>query len=107
MTFLGIIGNFAFSGHLPEFIDGFLNSLGDAFSASALFLLGVNMVCNNVNKNQGNTWITPLILIISKSIAMPIIAREVVNLLNVGVNVTDTQAQWFDSLIHPPTVGQE
>jgi len=93
MTFLGIIGNFAFSGHLPEFIDGFLNSLGDAFSASALFLLGVNMVCNNVNKNQGNTWITPLILIISKSIAMPIIAREVVNLLNVGVNVTDTQ-EW-------------
>ena len=52
MTFLGIIGNFAFSGHLPEVIDGFLNSLGDAFSASALFLLGVNMVCNNCNKNQ-------------------------------------------------------
>jgi predicted permease len=52
MTFLGIIGNFAFGGHLPEVIDGFLNSLGDAFSASALFLLGVNMVCNNCNKNQ-------------------------------------------------------
>jgi len=93
MTFLGIIGNFAFSGHLPEVIDGFLNSLGDAFSASALFLLGVNMVCNNCNKNQGNTWITPLILIIAKSIAMPIIAREVVNLLNVGANATDTQ-EW-------------
>lgn len=42
---------------------------------------------------QGNTWITPLILIIAKSIAMPIIAREVVNLLNVGANATDTQ-EW-------------
>ena len=42
---------------------------------------------------QGNTWITPLILIIAKSVAMPIIAREVVNLLNVGANATDTQ-EW-------------
>ena len=42
---------------------------------------------------QDNTWITPLILIISKTIAMPIIARETVNLLNVGANETDTQ-EW-------------
>ena len=50
MTVLGIVGNFAFGGHLPEFIDGFLSSLGDAFSASALFLLGVNMVNNKSDK---------------------------------------------------------
>ena len=52
MTVLGIIGNFAFGGKLPDFIGGFLGSLGDAFSASALFLLGVNMVQNDCNKNQ-------------------------------------------------------
>ena len=34
-----------------------------------------------------------MILIVSKTIAMPIIAREVVNLLNVGANETDTQ-EW-------------
>jgi predicted permease len=44
MTVLGVIGNFVFKGTLPDFIDGFLASLGAAFSASALFLLGLRMV---------------------------------------------------------------
>ena len=52
MTVLGIVGNFIFGGKLPEVIDGFLKSLGGAFSASALFLLGLNMVGSSVKKRR-------------------------------------------------------
>ena len=48
MTVLGVIGNFIFQGELPAVIDGFLTSLGNAFSACALFLLGLKMI----NKSQ-------------------------------------------------------
>ena len=44
MTVLGVIGNFIFKGELPNIMDGFLTSLGNAFSACALFLLGLKMV---------------------------------------------------------------
>ena len=43
MTFLGIIANLIFNGNVPVFLDGFCTSLGNAFSASALFLLGLKM----------------------------------------------------------------
>ena len=50
MTVLGVFGNFIFQGKLPQVIDGFLSSLGDAFSACALFLLGLKMVNKSDNK---------------------------------------------------------
>ena len=49
MTVLGVIGNFIFMGQLPMIIDGFLSSLGNAFSACALFLLGLKMVSKSNN----------------------------------------------------------
>ena len=94
MTILGIFGNFIFGGNLPDFLDGFLSSLGDAFSASALFLLGLNIV----NKSQSRvkiSWIAPFILIVIKTLVMPIITREIVNSLKVGANESDTQ-DWTD-----------
>ena len=50
MTVLGVIGNFIFQGKLPAVIDGFLTSLGNAFSACALFLLGLKMVSKSQTK---------------------------------------------------------
>ena len=50
MTVLGVFGNFIFQGKLPQVIDGFLSSLGDAFSACALFLLGLKMVNKSDSK---------------------------------------------------------
>ena len=50
MTVLGVIGNFVFKGELPNIMDGFLTSLGNAFSACALFLLGLKMVNKSNNK---------------------------------------------------------
>jgi hypothetical protein len=40
MTVLGILGNLGFHHVMPSVIHGFLGTLGSAFSASALFLLG-------------------------------------------------------------------
>jgi predicted permease len=40
MTVLGILGNLVFHHVMPDVIHGFLGTLGSAFSASALFLLG-------------------------------------------------------------------
>ncbi len=91
MTVLGVIGNFVLQGHLPAFADGFLTNLGNAFSASALFLLGLRMVSrNDGNKFTGSKAIVPAILVIVKIIMMPLITREVVSQLKAGGNETET-----------------
>ena len=93
MTIFGIFGNLIFGGTLPAIIDGFLTTLGNAFGASALFLLGLNMVSRTRQKPKGSVWIAPVILIITKTIVMPLIAREIVSTFNVGANATATQ-EW-------------
>ena len=93
MTIFGIFGNLIFGGTLPTIIDGFLTTLGNAFGASALFLLGLNMVSRTRQKPKGSVWIAPVILIITKTIVMPLIAREIVSTFNVGANATATQ-EW-------------
>ena len=77
LTVLGVICSFAFGGQLPEIIATFLKTLGSAFSATALFLLGLRMV-NKMDHFKGAKIIAPLILVALKLIAMPLIAREVV-----------------------------
>ena len=44
MTVFGLIGNLAFGGKAPEFVDKFLGTLGSAFTAGALTNLGGSMV---------------------------------------------------------------
>ena len=69
MTVLGIVGNAIFSGQLPDALGGFLGSLGDAFSATALFVLGLNIVNKQANKKKANdVWIASFILIVLKTI---------------------------------------
>jgi predicted permease len=77
LTVLGVIFSFAFSGQLPLIMTSFLKTLGSAFSATALFLLGLRMV-DKMDQFKGAKIIAPLILIALKLIAMPLIAREVV-----------------------------
>jgi len=74
------------------FLDGFLN-FGQGLFTSALFLLGLNMVSRTRQKPKGSVWIAPVILIITKTIVMPLIAREIVSTFNVGANATATQ-EW-------------
>ena len=77
LTIAGVIVSFALGGQLPQIVATFLKTLGSAFSATALFLLGLRMV-NKMDHFKGAKIIAPLILVALKLIAMPIIAREVV-----------------------------
>ncbi|KAK9874359.1 hypothetical protein WA026_002709 [Henosepilachna vigintioctopunctata] len=89
MTILGVIGNVLMKNKVPLYIANILDTLGSAFSASALFLLGIRMV-GKVHTLRGATLVVPGILIMVKLLAMPLITREVVSILNSGFNTTDT-----------------
>ncbi|XP_058789020.1 integral membrane protein GPR155 [Phymastichus coffea] len=89
MTVLGIIGNLIFSHKLPALLEVVLEVLGNAFSASALFLLGLMMV-GKIHKLKGVALVIPGILISVKLLVLPLVIRESVILLNAGENATDT-----------------
>lgn len=89
MTVLGIIGNVIFDHNLPPMIAVTLEVLGNAFSASALFLLGLMMV-GKIHKLRGAALVIPGILISIKLLVLPLVIRESVVLIKAGINSTDT-----------------
>jgi predicted permease len=89
MTFLGILGNVVFSHNLPSVIQVVLEVFGNAFSATALFLLGLMMV-GKIHKLKGAALVIPGILILIKLIVLPLIIRESVIFLSPGSNDNDT-----------------
>ncbi|RLU21869.1 hypothetical protein DMN91_006246 [Ooceraea biroi] len=90
MTVLGIVGNLIFSHSVPRLLASILDVLGNAFSASALFLLGLMMV-GKVHKLKGTALVIPGILISVKLLVLPLVIRESIILLNAGDNVTETR----------------
>lgn len=90
MTILGILGNLVFSHIVPAALATILDVFGNAFSASALFLLGLMMV-GKVHKLKGTALVIPGILISVKLLVLPLVIRESIVLLNAGENATDTQ----------------
>lgn len=86
-SMFGIVFNFALSNKVPKLVDGFLLALGNTFSALALFVLGVNMNGKLELFHDRRKLSTPLILIIAKSLALPVIIRLVI----VGLGVSGTQ----------------
>ncbi|XP_018398863.1 PREDICTED: integral membrane protein GPR155 [Cyphomyrmex costatus] len=90
MTVLGIIGNFIFNHNVPRLLATILEVLGNAFSASALFLLGLMMV-GKIHKLKGTALVIPGILISVKLLVLPLVIRESIILLNAGDNVTETR----------------
>ncbi|KAG0722565.1 Integral membrane protein GPR155 [Chionoecetes opilio] len=89
MTTLGIVGNFVFSHSLPTILEGILKVLGQAFSATALFLLGLRMV-GKVQTLRGSGLVVPGILIATKTLILPLVTREVVSLLHPGNSPNET-----------------
>uniref|UniRef100_A0A7G3AMM5 Putative intracellular signal transduction n=1 Tax=Lutzomyia longipalpis TaxID=7200 RepID=A0A7G3AMM5_LUTLO len=68
---------------------GILKVLGNSFSATALFLLGLRMV-GKAHKLQGPGFLIPGILILVKLLVLPIVIRQTVNIMDAGANFTDT-----------------
>ena len=94
MTVLGIVANLLFHSEMPDIINNFMQTLGSAFSASALFLLGLRMVPGRTNPQQTEanktSLLVPFVLITMKSLVLPIISREIVYQLQAGKTVNET-----------------
>ncbi|XP_055846955.1 integral membrane protein GPR155 [Episyrphus balteatus] len=89
MTLLGVMGGIAFPDGLPEIIAGVLRVLGNSFSATALFLLGLKIVGQGTTL-RGSGFLIPGILIIVKILVLPLVARQTVNIMQAGGNFNDT-----------------
>ncbi|KAL1375865.1 hypothetical protein pipiens_004568 [Culex pipiens pipiens] len=89
MTVLGVIGGRIFQNGLPVFLSSILQVLGNSFSGTALFLLGLRMV-GKAATLQGPGFILPGILIIVKLLVLPLVTRQTVNIMNAGANFSET-----------------
>uniref|UniRef100_A0A1Q3FIN3 Putative membrane transport protein n=1 Tax=Culex tarsalis TaxID=7177 RepID=A0A1Q3FIN3_CULTA len=89
MTVLGVLGGRIFQNGLPVFLSSILQVLGNSFSGTALFLLGLRMV-GKAATLQGPGFILPGILIIVKLLVLPLVTRQTVNIMNAGANFSET-----------------
>ncbi|XP_053327084.1 integral membrane protein GPR155 isoform X2 [Spea bombifrons] len=91
MVFIGIAFNFALSQKIPIYFENFLNGLAGSFSGSALFYLGLTMV-GQTGKLGKSSFVALLLLITAKLLALPLICREMVELLDKGNNLVNHTA---------------
>ncbi|XP_037089021.1 integral membrane protein GPR155-like [Pollicipes pollicipes] len=95
MTFLGIVANGVFQQCLPNILEGILRVLGQAFSASALFMLGIQMV-GKVKSMRGSAMLVPVLLISIKCFLLPLIIRGLlVHFPPAGEHIRDFQEFGF------------
>ncbi|GCB77920.1 hypothetical protein scyTo_0015733 [Scyliorhinus torazame] len=83
MVIVGICGNFIFEQKIPVIIGEFLDGLASSFSGSALFYLGLTMV-GQIKKLKKNSFVAIILLITAKLLVLPLISREMVELLDNG-----------------------
>ncbi|KAM8933474.1 lysosomal cholesterol signaling protein [Pelodytes ibericus] len=81
MVFIGIAFNFALGQKIPDYLDNFLDGLASSFSGAALFYLGLTMV-GQTSKLKKSSFVALLLLITAKLLALPLICREMVELLD-------------------------
>ncbi|XP_058046256.1 integral membrane protein GPR155 isoform X2 [Ahaetulla prasina] len=81
MVFIGIISNYILKQKIPVYLENFLDSLANSFSGSALFYLGLTMV-GQIKKLTRGTFVALILLITAKLLLMPLLCREMVELLD-------------------------
>ncbi|TRY85407.1 hypothetical protein DNTS_027931, partial [Danionella cerebrum] len=81
MVVLGIVSHFLFGGHVPVLLKGFVDGLADSFGGAALFYLGLNMV-GQMGKLTRATGVSLILLITAKLLVMPLMCRDMVELLD-------------------------
>ncbi|XP_002021255.2 integral membrane protein GPR155 [Drosophila persimilis] len=90
MTLLGVAGGFLFPHGLPEMVSSTLRTLGQSFSATALFLLGLKIVGGRGTENKSIGFLLPGVLILVKILVLPLVIRQTVNIMQAGQNFNDT-----------------
>lgn len=76
MTIIGVLVNLLFNRTIPHLIEPLLSTLSSSFSAIAIFYLGFMMV-NRIQSLNLFAIIAIVVLIFTKSLIFPLLAREV------------------------------
>ncbi|KAL0963852.1 hypothetical protein UPYG_G00314390 [Umbra pygmaea] len=81
MVVIGITFHFLLDRNIPAFMEQFVDGLASSFAGAALFYLGLSMV-GQLGKFTKSTVITLILLITAQLLLMPLICREMVELLD-------------------------
>ncbi|XP_069558700.1 lysosomal cholesterol signaling protein [Brachyistius frenatus] len=81
MVGIGIIAHFVLHQTIPPFMAEFVDGLANSFGGAALFYLGLSMV-GQLRKLTRSTVVTLILLITAKLLLMPLICKDMVDLLD-------------------------
>uniref|UniRef100_A0A3B3BEP5 G protein-coupled receptor 155a n=1 Tax=Oryzias melastigma TaxID=30732 RepID=A0A3B3BEP5_ORYME len=81
MVVIGIIAHFVLHQTIPAFMAEFIDGLANSFGGAALFYLGLSMV-GQLRKLARSTIVTLILLITAKLLLMPLICKDMVDLLD-------------------------
>ncbi|XP_077960355.1 lysosomal cholesterol signaling protein isoform X2 [Gasterosteus aculeatus] len=87
MVMVGILSHFALGQHIPAVLAQFIDGLANSFGGAALFYLGLTMV-GQLRKLTRDTGVALILLITAKLLVMPLVCKDMVDILDVGVNST-------------------
>lgn len=89
MVIVGIISHFALGQQIPAVLSEFIDGLANSFGGAALFYLGLSMV-GQLRKLTRDTGVALILLITAKLLVMPLVCKDMVEILDVGVNSTSS-----------------
>ncbi|TMS04866.1 Integral membrane protein GPR155 [Larimichthys crocea] len=87
MVIVGIVAHFALDRQIPVVLSEFIDGLANSFGGAALFYLGLTMV-GQLRKLTRDTGVALILLITAKLLVMPLVCKDMVDILDVGVNST-------------------
>ncbi|XP_061827584.1 lysosomal cholesterol signaling protein [Nerophis lumbriciformis] len=81
MVIIGIAAHFVLRQTIPSFMSDFVDGLANSFEGAALFYLGLSMVGQLKNLTR-STVVTLILLLTAKLLLMPLICKDMVDLLD-------------------------
>lgn len=81
MVVVGIVAHFVLHQRIPAFLAEFVDGLANSFGGAALFYLGLSMV-GQLRKLTRSTVVTLILLVTAKLLLMPLICKDMVDLLD-------------------------
>ncbi|KAF7662473.1 hypothetical protein LDENG_00233980 [Lucifuga dentata] len=85
MVIVGIVSHFALGQQIPAVLSEFIDGLANSFGGAALFYLGLTMV-EQLRKLTRDTGVALILLITAKLLVMPLVCKDMVDILDIGVN---------------------
>ncbi|XP_057703503.1 integral membrane protein GPR155-like [Corythoichthys intestinalis] len=87
MVVVGIVSHFALGQKIPEVLSQFIDGLANSFGGAALFYLGLTMV-GQMRKLTRDAGVALILLTTAKLLLMPLFCKDMIDILDVGVNST-------------------